>query len=378
MAHPAKIRILYLVPSTELGGAEISFLSLLTHLDKERFEPCVLISSEGPLVSKLRHLNIPLMTYNKTPNLFNLDWLLRQQLWFRLRKQLQDFQPALIHSNSIYTSTLAQLLGKKLGCPQCHHWRDDSVPKWMIPLLRKQKNSHIISVSNTVKDTILNTVPGTDTPIDIIPNGVNLAMFHPKKKSTLRQELGVPDNHVLVGFFAALRPFKGLHLLLEGLKKATPINISFLIVGNWIDRPYKNLLQPIIEHSSLSHQIHAMGFQDNPIPFMQAVDCVAIASKTEACCRVILEAFACGKPIIGHQGTSIPEFVTHQKTGLLINKNTSDNWKSLLIQLSNNPSVLEPLSHHALEESKTYCIKTQTNDIEELYETLVPSVIKKR
>lgn len=374
MAHPAKTRILYLVPSTELGGAEISFLSLLTHLDKERFEPCVLISSEGPLVSKLRHLNIPLMTYNKTPNLFNLDWLLRQQLWFRLRKQLQDFQPGLIHSNSIYTSTLAQFLGKKLGCPQCHHWRDNTVPNWISPLLKKPKNSQIIAISNTVHKTIKDAFPQTKTPIHIVYNGADLTQFSPKDQTTLKRSLGIPKDHLLLGFFAALRPWKGLHLLLKALKESLPIPLSLLVVGDWADDDYKKELLPIIETAPLNKHIYMMGFQDDPAPYMQAVDGIVMASTSnEAFGRVIAEGFACEKAVIGHDCGAIPELVTHNKTGLLVTPNDIEHWKRVFTQLCKDPTQLTVMGQQALIASKHYCIKHHTSQIEHVYTTLIGS-----
>jgi glycosyltransferase involved in cell wall biosynthesis len=152
----------------------------------------------------------------------------------------------------------------------------------------------------------------------VIPNGVDVARFRPlaECRAALRYELGVPADAPLVGIVAALRPEKNHALFLQAaqLVKAKFPGAHFVIVG---DGPERSAIESLRCELGLQDCVHLLGTRSDTPELLAAWDAFALTSHNEANPVSILEALACGVPVVATRVGSIPETVVPGETGYL-------------------------------------------------------------
>mgnify|MGYP002068470500 FL=1 len=135
-------------------------------------------------------------------------------------------------------------------------------------------------------------------PVDIIYNGVDTENFYPFTKN--RNNHDSDDERINLLFVSRLIERKGLQFVIPKLKeieKKSHKKIRLLIVG---DGPYKEELQRIAEMYDCMDKICFVGQKDKTelLPFYQQADIFILPSKKEGMPNVVLEAMACGLPIV--------------------------------------------------------------------------------
>jgi glycosyltransferase involved in cell wall biosynthesis len=153
--------------------------------------------------------------------------------------------------------------------------------------------------------------------VRVIPNGVDVDRFKPKNPDALlRGELGLSTDSAVVSIVAALRPEKNHELFLRAARRvrhAVP-NARFLIVGDGQERAK---LETLASELQISHEVRFLGTRSDIPELLALTDVVALSSHMEANPVSILEALACGKPVVATNVGSIPETVIDGQTGYL-------------------------------------------------------------
>jgi len=145
---------------------------------------------------------------------------------------------------------------------------------------------------------------------------VNTGRFQPDKatRSMMRCSQGVEKVFIVLVVAHLIRE-KGVHVAIQALKDL-PSNVVLWIVG---DGPERLPLERTAESLGVRERIRFCGLQAEVSPFMQAADCFVCPSLwKEAAGLVILEAMACGLPVIGSAVGGIPEFIQPGQTGSLV------------------------------------------------------------
>jgi glycosyltransferase involved in cell wall biosynthesis len=174
----------------------------------------------------------------------------------------------------------------------------------------------IIFLSTASKKTATRLEPSVASKkLAWIPHGVDTHTIRPDEhgRKKMRDELGIEGFTVI--FVGRLVPVKGITYLAEAIRQLDKKGFegNFIIVG---DGPEKRLLESL----KLSHsKVLLLGYQKNPSKYIQAAETLALPSLGEGCPNVVLEAFACGKPVIASRVGAVPDLVQHGTTGLIIN-----------------------------------------------------------
>jgi glycosyltransferase involved in cell wall biosynthesis len=171
-----------------------------------------------------------------------------------------------------------------------------------------------------------------------VPTGIDLARFVPANAAVARHTLGLADRRTL-GIIATLRTWKG-H---EYLFKAIALDCGrwrewqVVVVG---DGPHRPHLEAQVQALGLGHAVKFVGNQDDVVPWFQALDLFALPSYAEeGVPQAIMQAMACGIPVVSTPIGSIAEIVDHERTGLLVAPRSAEGLALGLARLRDDPAL---------------------------------------
>ena len=246
-----------------------------------------------------------------------------------MRQIKNEFKFNVIDSHFGYPDGYAAtLLGKWLNVPVTITMRGTEVPHAKEKLRRiflvkaLKKASRLFSVSTSLKKHAVSLgIP--EDKIRVVGNGVDLEKFHPVEKKQAREELAIQDATKVLVTVGALVERKGFHRVLEilpDLIKHHP-DILYLIVGgpsaegDWTER-----LKQQVEELGLSKYVRFLGPKppDELKNILSAADVFVLPTSNEGWANVLLEAMACGLPIVTTDVGGNAEVVCRNELGIIV------------------------------------------------------------
>ena len=236
---------------------------------------------------------------------------------------------SIIHSHYAYPdSEAARILAGRLKLPYVvtvHGSdiniiaRNSSVKNKVVNVLRSA--DAVVAVSNDLLNKV-KKITGRSHRLFHIPNGIDEKKFFPANKEYAKKQLNLSvfKKHLL--FVGRLEPVKGIPLILDALS-LLPKNIDLIIVGvgskkNDLEKHVKNmglvnrvLFAGAVEHNELHH-------------YYQAADALVLASYSEGWPTVILEALACGIPVVSPKVGGVAEVVKNDRLGIITSGNAPE------------------------------------------------------
>jgi glycosyltransferase involved in cell wall biosynthesis len=144
-------------------------------------------------------------------------------------------------------------------------------------------------------------------------NGCDLTVFHVRDRLEARRKLGIDPDSQVVLYIGRMDVKKGLRELVEAAAALHPkhANLHVYLIGEGPDRP---LIQNAIQANAAAGYIHALpgcAFDEVAV-WMAAADLVTLPSYMEGCPNVVLEALACGRPVVASNVGGIPEILNDE------------------------------------------------------------------
>ncbi len=178
-----------------------------------------------------------------------------------------------------------------------------------------RRMDRVIAVSQDLASRLVEAgVPPARTLV--VRNGVS-GRFVPLDRQQARTRLGLPNDRYVILFVGLLVPVKGVDVLLAALRQLADPRCLCVLVGDGSER---NALVATAAAAGLGQQVRFAGAQSSAdIPWwMGAADVLVLPSRSEGRPNVVLEAQACGLPVIATQVGGTPELVEHQRSGWLV------------------------------------------------------------
>ena len=247
-----------------------------------------------------------------------------------VRRIHKTFPFDLIDAHYIYPDSLAAvLLGKVFKCPVVLSARGTDInlyPKF--PIIRRfiqytlRHAVHVISVCADLK-SIMVSLGIPEDKISVIPNGIDDNRFNRLNKDSCRQKIGIPSEGQVLLTVGTLIERKGHHILIDALKLLSDqglLNFQTYIVGagDWHRR-----LMAQIDQAGLGNRVYLVGQvpNDDLIYWYNAADLFFLGSSREGWPNVVCEALACGTPVVATSANGIPEIITSDDYGLIVERN---------------------------------------------------------
>jgi glycosyltransferase involved in cell wall biosynthesis len=285
-------------------------------------------------------------------------------------KEYYDFK--LIDSHYAYPDGYASvLLGKNLGVPVTVTVRGTDINLFpTFPRIRKKiihalnQASKIISVSQALKDKIIDMgIP--ESKIHVIRNGVDTSVFFPVQ--SVRDEMDLPKGRKIVLSIGNIIETKGFQLLIKSIDiiKTSQKPPLLVIIGNG---PYKNVLEDLVTTLDLNNDVLFAGPKPHGTLFKwyNACDVFCLASFREGIPNVILEAFACGKPVVATAVGGIPEIVTSDN-GFMVPELSAEKIASAIVKSLNAEWNREKI----IEYAKTFAWDVTGKNLFSLFQSII-------
>jgi glycosyltransferase involved in cell wall biosynthesis len=348
------MRVLYLNPSGQLGGAEVCLLNMMASVGAARpeWQLHLIASDDGALVLRAAELGINATVLPFHARLARLGdagaggpagdevsrfTLLRRLLAAlpsalsykrRLRRAILKLSPDVIHTNGFKMHVLGAL-ARPQGTPVVWHIHDyvqsRPVMARLLKLLAKRCAIAITNSKSVAED--VRKVCGELLPVRTLYNGIDLNIFSPDGPELDLDELsGLPPaapGTVRVGLLATLARWKGHATFLRAMAlvpESLPVR-GYITTGQLYQtdgsQSSQTEIKKLIETLSLSRRIGLTGFVDRPASAMRALDVVVHAStEPEPFGLVIAEGMACGKAVITSHSGGATELVEEKINAL--------------------------------------------------------------
>jgi glycosyltransferase involved in cell wall biosynthesis len=187
--------------------------------------------------------------------------------------------------------------------------------------------------------------------LKIWPRGINAELFIPSRRSEKwRKNLGVESHEILISFVSRLVLEKGLNVFISVIRELKKKNIPHkcVIVG---EGPAKPVLQKEIPHAVFTGYLKG---EDLATAYASS-DIFLFPSPTETFGNVVLEAMACGVPVVGANAGGSRSLIRHGKTGYLANPEDAEDFIRYVVTLMEDEILRQQFSTRARMESKDYC-----------------------
>lgn len=163
---------------------------------------------------------------------------------------------------------------------------------------------------------------------------------HPEaavERSTLREELGLPEDAILVGCVAVMRPNKGHRELIESMVPlfAQRPHLHLVIVGS--GEPVFQQVSALVQRLNLQGRVHLMGRREDIPNLMAGFDLFCLATRLEASGMVFLEAASARLPVVATAVGGVPEMLEDGRTGFLVKLDDVESLQKALLKLIENP-----------------------------------------
>lgn len=224
---PKPKKILYLQSTSEISGTDVTLLRTLQALNKNKFEPHVILHKEGPFTKSYQdagakvHIVTGMRKLTKRKGAGYLFALVAGYFpaVFQIKRIICWEKIDIVHTNTIHNlyGFLAALFA---GVPHIWHVREIVVQSRLMKEIEirlvKWFSARFLVMNNAIAESFLGKDRGFPANIIKLYDGLDLEKFKPGKPSrNLRTEIGIPETAPLVGIVCRLDPWKGLDLFLE-------------------------------------------------------------------------------------------------------------------------------------------------------------------
>jgi glycosyltransferase involved in cell wall biosynthesis len=372
MPDKSPYRIGYVDTAADLGGAEKSLLELTARLDRERFTPLLLHSRGAGWMKREEtgHLEkIPVFSPGGvmdrqrdrfvSQKLRNLqDLLASARPVYRVVRGLRRGRADLVHTNTLKGHLLGGLAARLARLPLIWHVRDLLEEGQGRSLMRQAASTlrpRVIAISGAVAQQF----EGLSLRVDLIPNGVPLERFTPGEPPPgLREALGLRPGEPVIVCVGRLTPWKGHRTLLRAFARvvAERPDARLVVVGEvafWAAE-YEQELHDMAEKLGLGASVIWAGFRADVPELLRVSDFLVLPSRDEPFGRVLIEAMATGKPVIGTQSGGAPEIVLPEATGLLVPPEDPEALGAAMLRLVTNDAERQAWGRAAQERAREH------------------------
>lgn len=373
------MRILYVVTGASYGGAVRHVLDLCQEAVGEGYEAAILAAPESRLVAecKIRGLTFvpnPYFTDGFSPVQDLLSFVMTLRV-------VRRFDPDLIAAHTTKAGLVARGAALLLGYPvvfTAHGWafaeRRCVGFQWIVRVIERMAagvTQHVICVSE--QDCELARAAGISpaTAVTAIHNGIPVHHYATGLNRP-RRERGVREKPVGI-MVARMAPPKDYDTLLRAMSDV--LNVKLLLVG---DGPWAGSVRVQVCNLNLSDRVEILGECWDVLSLLREADFFVLSSTKEGLPYAVLEAMACGLPVVATGVGGLPEIVHHGVHGFLVPPKDPKRLARALCDMAESPDLRAAMGFAARERVLThFTLERMARRTFDVYQSVLRKEIRK-
>lgn len=364
--YNTSMKILYVITSTDMGGAEQSLVNLLRVIKKSQVIKVVCLKPLGAIGEQLRSEGIDVVSLNMQGSGLGIV--------SKLTHEIEQFQPDIVHSllfRAIEFSRLA-CAGRNTKLITTPHFDLSKKALWMRWMDRLLKNIDTVSTAESV--STYNYLVGHQhykkEKTILIGNSIEKTKFFKDNtiRKNTRKKYNFTEEDVLFISVARLAPVKNPQGLLSAFLKILPTcpHAKLVYIGDGSERIF---LEKQIQEKNIAGQVLLAGEQKNINEWLNIADVFVLFSKEESLPLSLLEAQRVGLPCIVSKVGDMPKQIEHGKNGFVCKPKDEMLLSCLLTELYENKSLREKMGSYSLQKSATIIDSSQ--QYQQLYQQII-------
>jgi len=338
------IHIQHVVLSLQPGGLENGVVNVVNGLDRARFRSSLCCLQQAGEFAKRIHA--PSTQIHE----FGLSGGNDMKLPWRLARLFRQTKPDIVHTRNPEAFFYGFLGAKLAGVPcivHSEHGRPlpDKPHRMLVQRWMSKFTNGVFAVTEQLKDELVRYVRLPQQQIQVLYNGVDLDRFCKGPRAQTRAMLGVDDSTIVIGSVGRLVPVKNYSLL---MRAAAPLLRSgkgrLVLVG---DGPERERLGSEADALGIMQHVQLLGHRNDVHELLAAMDLFVLPSINEGMSNTLLEAMACGLPVVASAVGGNVEIVRDQGDGLLFASNDLDVLRTHLDHLTMNADVRREFGRRA-------------------------------
>jgi len=257
-----------------------------------------------------------------------------------IRRHCPGYDFDVIDAHWLYPDGFAGVvLGERLGKPVTVTGRGTDVNehcfRWPLRRLARRAlrgATRLVAVSRRLKEKMVEA-GGEAERISVIHNGVDAQVFHPAAdRAAARGAVGVPSGLTTLLSAGGLVEAKGFQDLIEGLALLPPEPPLHLYIAG--EGPYRGALERLVAERGLGSRVTLLGCVEprELADWHRAADVFCLGSWREGCPNVVIEALACGTPVVSADVGAVPELLDGERCGVLFEPRSPQAFAAALRQ----------------------------------------------
>jgi glycosyltransferase involved in cell wall biosynthesis len=338
-------RLLYVIGQLRLGGAERQLHYLLAALDHSKYQPAVVAWNLNPSEKYYREieaLKVPIYGLPADgPPIYKL---------LVFRRLARKIAPEVIHSYGFHTNFAAYYAAKAAGALAIGSLRSDFADiKQVGGMIRGALNARwpYYHISNSVVCAeAARRSRGTFAPrqILVVRNGLDVNKFRPSNQS-FKERYYV----AAVGSLFPVKRWDRLLRVIQKVRRSGECDVRFRIAG---DGPLRSDLKNLAKDLGILESVEFVGENYDIPEFLRGAKFLVHTSQSEGCPNVVMEAMACGLPVVAMDAGDISCLVDEGRSGFVVPQNDEDALAERIRRLLNDQTLALSLGIASREKAE--------------------------
>ena len=348
-----------------VGGGEHSFIDLINNLSPD-WIPIAVFPHQGELAQLCLHQGIK-------HHILNLHRLRPQYIHKNLKclialvRLIRRENPRVIYANGSRAAFYGSLASRLCSIPSIWHCRI-AEPDPALDFILGNLCTHIIANS---KATSRRFPRRYQSKVSVIYNGLNLRWLRSQrfKKANI-----VQNDWKVILVVARLSKWKQHDLALKAFEKVAaedPRTHLICVGGKDPEDPlWSDYLKMLAAESKFYNRIHWIGKVEDIRPWYRAATVLLLPSENEPFGRVVIEAMACGVPVVATRGGGVPELISDSGQGFLVDSDNIEEMSKALQTILSKNALRKALAYSAEKKANFFNLEKHTSEMESIFKRL--------
>ena len=391
----SRIRVVFSIGAMHGGGSERQIVHLLTHLDRTKFEPFLyLVYRTGPLQTSVPQ-DVPITSFEEriTPSRIYLPGLMHTRRVRDFSRFLTEIKADVGYDRTFLMTLISAAGAQRAGVPNVSTIVTDPeigfAPvagrfQWFKRRILHQlynRSAQVLAVSDGARESAKRFYGIRDEKIATHRNGVDVEWIQQQAEQPIEDiwwtgevRSSTASRVFRIVTAGRLNHEKGVHLLIDAvarLRSQHPeIEFRVALLG---EGSHRAALEQQVSDLHLSDAVHLPGFQDNAVAWSRSADVFVLPSLMEGMPNVLLEAMACGTPVVSTNCHSGPaEILRNGEFGELVTVNDASALQAGIERILANTSQAASRAEAAKAEiEKNWSVLAATRRLEQILTTAI-------